>query len=156
MCMCNCSMFFMVRENTWKLVKFLYVSLTFDPGFFNKEIPLQYPSTGIDEKTLTHIGEQFSTNPDDLTLHGGQFTSCPLQFFSCLTCCSYRVRSRLERQAMASSDTLDGAPWCVLETLSAHNLLIAICDNFQLGDHNCKVLCLQIALLGIKIKTTQC
>ena len=43
-------------------------------GFFNKDLPPSYPSTGIDEETLDHIGMKFSTNPEDLTLHGGSFT----------------------------------------------------------------------------------
>ncbi|XP_006814040.2 LOW QUALITY PROTEIN: 2-oxoglutarate dehydrogenase complex component E1-like [Saccoglossus kowalevskii] len=39
-------------------------------GFF-KEVPLVYPSTGIDEESLTHIGKAFSALPPDFVVHGG-------------------------------------------------------------------------------------
>lgn len=40
-------------------------------GFFDKTVPLEYPSTGVDEETLTHIGNKFSEIPDNFTFHGG-------------------------------------------------------------------------------------
>ncbi|XP_071506052.1 2-oxoglutarate dehydrogenase complex component E1-like [Diadema antillarum] len=71
-------------------------------GFFNKEIPLQYPSTGVDEETLKYIGEKFSTNPDDLTLHGGL---------------KRVLRSRME---MVKNRTID---WALGEALAFGSLL---------------------------------
>ncbi|XP_038060334.1 2-oxoglutarate dehydrogenase, mitochondrial-like isoform X2 [Patiria miniata] len=40
-------------------------------GFFNYNVPLRYPSTGISEDILRDIGEKFSTVPEDYSLHGG-------------------------------------------------------------------------------------
>ncbi|XP_033644235.1 2-oxoglutarate dehydrogenase, mitochondrial-like isoform X1 [Asterias rubens] len=40
-------------------------------GFFNHDVPLRYPSTGISEDILKDIGTKFSSVPEDYSLHGG-------------------------------------------------------------------------------------
>ncbi|XP_077999580.1 2-oxoglutarate dehydrogenase complex component E1-like [Glandiceps talaboti] len=40
-------------------------------GFFNPDVELTYPETGISEETLNHIGKEFSALPHDFVVHGG-------------------------------------------------------------------------------------
>ena len=40
-------------------------------GFFENRDPMMMPFTGIDTDTINHIGEKFTTPPEDFTLHGG-------------------------------------------------------------------------------------
>lgn len=40
-------------------------------GFFEGKDPMKKPATGVPEQTLKHIGETFSSVPDDFVIHGG-------------------------------------------------------------------------------------
>ena len=41
-------------------------------GFFDGRDPMVLPQTGVDEATLQHIGDKFSSQPDDFVIHGGE------------------------------------------------------------------------------------
>ncbi|XP_033747681.1 LOW QUALITY PROTEIN: 2-oxoglutarate dehydrogenase, mitochondrial-like [Pecten maximus] len=39
--------------------------------FFSNQDPMKYPTTGVSEDVLTHIGNQVSTAPENFDIHGG-------------------------------------------------------------------------------------
>lgn len=39
--------------------------------FFQKKDQMKLPSTWVKESTLTHIGQVFSSEPEDFVIHGG-------------------------------------------------------------------------------------
>lgn len=51
--------------------------------FFNKRDQMKLPNTFIDEETLKHIGEVFSSHDEDFVIHGGMSL---FLIFNPLTC----------------------------------------------------------------------
>ena len=64
--------------------------------------PRPLPATGVDLETLNYIGEEFSTPPEDLTLHTGIFNIvifhlCMSTILFTVTLLQYPVVSLLHR-----------------------------------------------------------